>query len=225
MAAIVKANSSLAAGGLAVLRRQFSTTDDGTCNYEADYACLSQFSNAHVGRFRTGSTPPTAIPASMSLLRLASTPKLYDFTSNTQNGVTYFTARYTAASADAGEVITTESQEQRSFSAVVTGTIRVPSGISGNLTNATGEVNVSFDYISTTIRVEAKNPTTLPNVKGSVGREFNLSIGQLGGERPTVLLQYRASTIETESKTRSSRGTYTFSKSSSGIYEVNTGLF
>jgi hypothetical protein len=62
-------------------------------------------------------------------------------------------------------------------------------------------------------------------VKGSVGRAFNLSISSLSGEQPTVLGQYRASTIETQSKTRSSRGTYTFSKSSSGIYEVNTGLF
>jgi hypothetical protein len=217
MAAIVKANSSLSAGGLAVLRRQFSTTDDGTCNYEADYACLSQFANSHVGRFRTGSQPPTAIPASMSLLRLSSTPKLYDFTSNTQNGVTYFTARYTAASADAGEVITTESQEQRSFSAVVPARIRT-AGNFDSLITVEGFVNVSFDYISTTVRVEAKNPITLPNVRGSVGPAFNVSKGTISGVTPLSVGGFSASTVETQSKTRSSRGTYTFSKSSSGIY-------
>lgn len=217
MAAIVKANSSLAAGGLAVLRRSFSTTDDGTCNYEADYACLSQFANNHVGRFRTGSQPPTAIPASMSLLRLSSTPKLYDFTSNTQNGLTYFNGRYTAASRDAGEVITTESQEQRSFSASVIGETRT-AGNFGLPATMTGQVNLSFDYISTTVRVEAKNPRTLTQVRGRVGIPFNFSATQIAGVNPSVVGRFRETTIETQSITRSSRGSYTYSKSSSGIY-------
>ena len=224
MAAIVKANPSLTAGGLAVLRRQYSTTDDGTLNYEADYVCLSQFANNHIGKFRTGAQPPTAIPASMSLLRLDKTPTLYDFSTNTNNGLTYFNARYTAASSDAGEVITTESQEQRSFSAVVTGTIRTPVSGLGGLSTVTGDVSVSFDYISTTVRVEAKNPRTLPNVTGKVGFPFNMSVGLLSGVKPTVLGQYRQSTVETESKTRSSRGTYAYTKSSSGIYEVTQSL-
>ena len=109
MSAIVKANASLTAGGLAVLRREYSTTDDGTLNYAADYCCLSQFANNHIGKFRTGAQPPTAIPASMSQLRIDGTPKLYDLTTNTQNGLTYFNARYSAASLDPGEVIVTES--------------------------------------------------------------------------------------------------------------------
>jgi hypothetical protein len=225
MAAIVKANPSLANGGLAVLRREYSTTDDGTLNYTAEYCCLSQFANNYIGRFRTGATPPTPIPASMSSLRIDGSPKLYDLSTHTQNGLAYFSARYSAASLDGGEVITTESQEQRSFSAVVTGTIRVPSGISGNLTNATGPVNVSFDYISTTIRVEAKNPRALPAVRGKVGLPFNMSISELSGQRPTVLGQFRESAIETQSTTRSSRGNYTYTKSSSGIYEVNQTIF
>ena len=223
MAAIVKANPSLTAGGLAVLRRQYSTTDDGTLNYEAEYACLSQFANNHIGKFRTGTQPPTPIPASMSLLRLEKTPTLYDFSTNTQNGLTYFTARFTAASSDSGEVITTETQEQRSFSAVVTGTIRSPGNLGSTVTTK-GDVNVSFDYISTTVRVEAKNPRVLPEVKGKVGLPFNLSIGNLNGQAATVLGEYRASTIETISKTRSTRGTYTYTKSSSGIYEVTESL-
>ncbi len=219
MAAIVKANSSLAAGGLAVLRRQFSTTDDGTCNYEADYACLSQFANAHVGRFRTGSQPPTAIPASMSLLRLSSVPKLYDFTSNTQNGVTTFTARYTAASSDPGEVITTETTEQRSFGATVAASVQTAGNLGATIT-VSGFVVVSFDYMSKTVRVEAKNPNSLPSVKGSVGLPFNQSIGTISGQRPFLFAAYRQSVIESTSTTRSSRGNYVYSKSSSGIYEV-----
>jgi hypothetical protein len=111
------------------------------------------------------------------------------------------------------------------LSAVVTGTIRVPSGISGNLTNSTGEVNVSFDYISTTIRVEAKNPTTLPNVKGSVGREFTFLSANLAASAQPCFCNTAPARSRRRARPRSSRGTYTFSKSSSGIYEVNTGLF
>jgi len=219
MAAIVKANASLTAGGLAVIRRSYSTTDDGTLTYEAEYCCLAPFANNYIGRFRTGAIPPTPIPASMSQLRLDGTPKLYDLSTNTQNGLTYFTARYSAASRDAGEVITTESQEQRNFSAVVEGSVRTAGNFGTNV-EVTGFVNISFDYISTTVRVEAKNPRTLPDVRGKVGVPFNTSVGQIAGVDAFVGNAWRPATIETSSTTRSSRGSYTYSKSSSGIYEV-----
>jgi hypothetical protein len=224
MASIVKANASLTAGGLAVLRREYSTTDDGTLNYQAYYCCLSQFANNHIGKFRTGAQPPTAIPASMSQLRIDGTPKLYDLTTNTQNGLTYFNARYSAASLDPGEVIVTESTEQRNFSATVTGKIRTPVSGFGGSSIVEGDVNLSFDYISTTVRVEAKNPRALPDIEGTVGLPFNVSVTQLQGLNPVVLGTYRASTVETTSKTRSSRGTYTYTKSSSGIYEVTARI-
>lgn len=224
MASIVKANPSLTAGGLAVLRRSFSTTDDGTCNYEADYCCLSQFANNHIGKFRTGAQPPTAIPSSMSQLRIDGTPKLYDLTTNTQNGLTYFNARYSAASLSEGEVIVTESTEQRNFSATVQGKVRTSLTGLGSSYTQTGDVNLSFDYISTTVRVEAKNPRSLPDAKGTVGLPFNVSASLLFGLTPTLADTYRSSTVETTSKTRSSRGTYTYSKSSSGIYEVTARI-
>lgn len=219
MASIVKANSSLTSGNLAVLRRTFSTSDDGTCNYEADYVCLVQFANNHLGKFRTGSTPPTSIPASMSALRLDGLPELYDVTFRTENGLTYFSARYSAASLDGGEVITTESQEQRAFSAVLEGSIRT-AGNFGSTATQTGFVNVSFDYISTTVRVESKNPRTLPSVKGRVGVPFNKSVGQISGVEATITNGWKAFYVETESVSRSSRGSYTYSKSSSGIYQA-----
>ena len=224
MASIVKANSSLTSGGLAVLRREYSTTDDGTLNYLADYCCLSQFANNHIGKFRTGAQPPTAIPASMSRLRIDGAPKLYDLTTSTQNGLTYFNARYSAASLDPGEVILTESTEQRNFSATVTGSIRTAGNLGTTIT-VEGQVNVSFDYISTTVRVEAKNPRALPEVKGSVGLPFNKSVGEISGQTAFVFGQWRAATVETTSKSRSSRGTYTYTKSSSGIYEVSQRIF
>lgn len=220
MASIVKANPSLTAGGLAVLRRSYSTTDDGTLNYEVDYCCLAKFANNHAGRFRTGAQPPTAIPSGLSLLRLSGTPTLYDCTIRTQNGLTYFEARYSAASNDPGEVITTETSEQRNFSATVSASVQTV-GNNNSTVTVSGFVSISFDYISTTVRVEAKNPTSLPQIRGSVSLPFNRSVGTISGQRPLILSQYRTNFIETTSTSRSSRGISTYSKSSTGIYEVN----
>ena len=223
MAAIVKANPSLTAGGLAVLRRAFSTTDEGVLNYEADYVCLSQYANNHIGKFRTGAQPPTPIPSAMSVLRLDAVPKLYDFQTSTENGLTYFNAKYTSAvlnyDQDASEVITTETSEQRSFSAQIAGSVRVP-GAGGTTSTVEGFTNVSFDYVSYTMRVEAKNSSVLPSVRGRVGLPFNLSVGTISGTSPLLVGKWRASTVEQSSTTKSSRGTYTYSLSSSGIYVV-----
>lgn len=221
MASLVKANPSLTAGGLAVLRRQYSTTDDGTLNYEVDYCCLAQFANNHAGRFRTGAQPPTSVPSGLSLLRLSGTPTLYDCTIRAQNGLTYFEARYSAASNDPGEVITTETSEQRNFSATVSASVQTTGGNNNSPITVNGFVSLSFDYISTTVRVEAKNPNALPFTQGSVSLPFNKSVGTISGVRPLILSQYRINFIETTSTSRSSRGINTYSKSSTGIYEVN----
>lgn len=218
MAAIVKANPSLTTGGLAVLRREFSTTDDGICSYEAEYCCLAQFASNHIGKFKTGAPPPTPVPSSLNLLRLKNTPELYGFTTNTQNGLTYFRAQYSAASLENGEIIYTESEEQRNFSAVVNGYIRGDFTGFGTGTRE-GDVGISFDYISTTVRVEAKNPSGLPDVKGRVGRPFNMAVGKISNVEAIVIGTYRASYVETQSTSRSSRGSYTYSKSSTGIYQ------
>lgn len=219
MAALVKANPSLTAGGLAVMRRQFSTTDDGRLNYEADYVCLAQFANNHVGKFRTKAQPPTPIPAAMSLLRLEATPALYDFNTRTENGLTYFSARYATASLEQTEVITTETSEQRAFSAQITGEVRT-AGNFGTTSTVEGFTNVSFDYISTTVRVESKSDRVILAPKGRVGNPFNLSVGTVAGVTPLLVGKWRETTIETTSTTRSSRGSYSYSASSSGIYEV-----
>ena len=219
MASIVKANASLTAGGIAVIRRQYSTTDDGTCNYEAEYCCLARFANNYIGRFRSGANPITSIPASMSSLRLQGVPKLYDMVTRTERGLTYFSAKYSAASNAPGEVIITESTEQRSFSATVQGSIRT-AGNFGSTATVNGSVGLAFDYMSKTVRVEAKNPRILQRAEGDVGLPFNISIGQISGVTPLVSGTYRKATIESTSTTRSSRGIYTYSKSSSGIYEV-----
>ena len=102
---------------------------------------------------------------------------------------------------------------------MVTGSIRTAGNLGTTITTE-GEVNVSFDYISTTVRVEAKNPRILPEVKGKAGLPFNYSASKINGQSAAISGKFRPSTIETQSTVRSSRGTYTYTKSSSGIYEV-----
>jgi hypothetical protein len=109
MASIVKAKNSLNNGGLAVLKRTFSTADGGQVNYRADYACLSQFANNHTRKFLSGSQPPTSIPSAMLLLNLSEPPALNDLQTETTNGMTYFRASYMAYLPD---VIIETSTEQ-----------------------------------------------------------------------------------------------------------------
>ena len=227
MAAIVKANPSLTAGGLAVLRRQYSTTDDGTLNYEAEYVCISQFANNHIGRFRTGAQPPTPIPASMSQLSLESAPKLYDFSTSTQNGLTYFSARYSAAVRGLAEVTITQSQETRNFSATFENGEGAIYTSTGNVSQiVVGPFTASFDYESTTITCESKSEQSLPDLKGSVGNIRNVSISTIRGTKVNLngRTYWKPQTVESLSSSKSSRGNYTFRKSSSGVYVQADGF-
>lgn len=209
MAAIVKANPSLTAGGLAVLRRSFTTNDDGTMRYEADYCCLSQYAIRWMPSFRTKAQPPTALPAALLQLQLAKTPELYDLQTETANGLTYFKAVYSAGVTT--EVIITEESDVRNFTVTtnraVGYNVSTPGTTNGSTTfveTSTETVTESYDYVSVTVTAEAKN-ANLPQVVGRVEPIGRLPWG------------YKPTTIDRTSKTRSSRGEYTFRKSSSGI--------
>lgn len=222
MAAIVKANSTLTAGGLVVLKRNFSASESGQMNYSAEYLCLAQFASRQTPFFRTGSQPPTPLPANMLLLQLTKTPTLVDLQTQTSNGLTYFTATYSAGVET--DVTITESSEIRNFSY----TVKFPVGFTRRTPRydhigkrqlqadavfvQTGEqvVTYSYDYVSITATASSKN-TTLPNVRGGIGAKFNFNgNGNLAG---------RQTLIETVSKTKNSRGEYTYNKSSSGIIQ------
>jgi hypothetical protein len=211
MAAIVKANPSLTAGGLAVLRRSFTTNDDGTMRYEADYCCLSQYAVRWMPSFRTKAQPPTPLPAALLQLQLAKTPELYDLQTETANGLTYFKAVYSAGVTT--EVIITEESDVRNFTVTATRpvgyNVTTPGTINGStifVQNATETITESFDYISITVTAEAKN-ANLPAVKGRIER--------IGGV--SFPFGYKETTIDRTSKTRSSRGEYTYRISSSGV--------
>ncbi len=216
MASIVKANSSLTNGGLAVLKRGFSTSDDGRMTYAADYCCLSSFAKKWTPYFKIKAQPPTPLPASVLELKLTKTPELSDLQTETMNGLTYFRATYSAGILT--EVVITESSEQRSFSGSVTASVQTVGNL-GSTQTVTGVIAVSFDYISTSVTAQSKNQE-LPAVKGSVGSAFNKQVGTINGIKPLLITGIRSNVVESTSTTKTGSGELTYSKTSTGIYEI-----
>jgi hypothetical protein len=210
MSAIVKANASLMAGGLSVIKRSFTTADDGSMNYDVEYCCLSQFAIKWAPFFRTRAQPPTPLPAALLQLNLTKTPELFNLSTETLNGLTYYRANYSAGVST--EVIITEESDTRNFTVSTNQQVgfwaSTPGTINGSSSFVqTGERTVTntIDYISVTVTAESKN-TNLPAIQGRVE-------GVRG---------YQMKLVERTSKRRDRRGEYTFSKSSSGTIESFT---
>ena len=199
MSSIIRANASLTAGGLAVVTRSYSNDLEGSLNYSVTYVCLDTFAKTNAALFRIGSAPPTALPSHLIALGLQSAPGLTALTTKTDSGLTYFEAQYTSSTTS--EFVITQSEETKVFSAS-----RV---VSANDVDTT--YTLTFDYISRTVSVSATN-TYPPAAKGSVGKPFNV-VGN------TNLVYFRNTTVETKSKSRSSRGNFSYETSSAGIFE------
>jgi hypothetical protein len=205
MSSIIRANASLTAGGLAVTNRSYSNDLEGSLNYSVTYVCLDSFAKTNAALFRIGSTPPTPLPPHLIALDLRTAPGLTSLTTRTENGLAYFDAQY--ASSTNSEFVITESEETKVFSASRLARVN---GVDTTYT-------LTFDYISRTVSVSATN-TFPPALQGSVGRPFNV-VGN------TSYVYYRSTTIETKSKTRSSRGNFSYATNSTGIYEATSQFF
>lgn len=192
MAAIIQANLQLTKGGLAVLSRGYSADDNGQVVYSARYCCLASFASANAARFRIGSSPPTPTPASMTALRLFRPPALSDVKITTENGLTYFDATYNSETV--GEYIVTESDTLTEFSA----------------SNTSGDVirSISFKYYSKTIEVSAAN-TYVQAREAKPGQPFDVRGSGVS---------YKIDTQISFSKTRSSRGGFSYNTRSTGLY-------
>jgi hypothetical protein len=162
----------------------------------------------------------------MLLLQLTKTPTLVDLNTETVSGLTYFRAVYSAGVET--DVTITESTDIKNFSWSVT--FPTQSCYQGNSYSAgslgaaaspsltrpqtfcvtTGEVSITynFDYVSKTVTAQSKNQN-IPNVQGSVS-------GPITGNFPANPGRLRL--VEQTSTTKNSRGEYTYSKSSTGIY-------
>jgi hypothetical protein len=218
MAAIVKANSHLTSGGLSVLRRSFTTSDDGQMTYAVEYMCLRQYAGRWTPSFKTGAEPPTPLPANMLLLDLTKTPTLLALETETTNELTYFRATYSAGVPT--DVTITEASDTRNVSFPITYpvgyTVTVPftlDGATSFVTTGQETLTASFDYISVSVTAEAKN-TRLPKVQGYTGAIFN----QVNTGNLIIGTNVQATTLETTSKTKTRRGEYTYSLTSTGVY-------
>lgn len=227
MGAIVKADSNLSNGGIAVLRRSFTTNRDSTFTYNAEYCCLAEFASRWAGYFRPGAAPPTSVPTEVLTQQLVGSPTLFDVTSETNNGLTYFRASYSAVVESTGtsqsnnedglpdDVTITETSDIRSISWPVTYptgyTVTVPfstTGATSFVTTGTETMTHSFDYVSVSVTVTAKNGEP-GGARGYTGAKFNI----IGDDSVAT-----SSTIETFTRTRNSRGESTYSVTSTGIY-------
>lgn len=238
MAAIVKANSSLTSGGLAVLKRAYSTDKDGKLTYSADYVCLAAYAQRHASRFRTNSAPPTAVPQPVGQLQIAESPRMVDVQIETINGLTYFRAVYVAAGDGDASYSITETSEQRNFQASETKS--VTTGPPGFRTVNEATDFISFDYMSTSVTVSSNNQRlillgdriflpdpanpgrSIGGPRASAGPPFNTrrTRSYTGGStfQNQGRVIYSATVVSSTASTRNSDGTTTYSATSTGIY-------
>jgi hypothetical protein len=203
---IVRANPNLLAGGLGTIRRSVTSQRDGSVVLQAEYVCLTKHAGRWTPFFVRNAPPPLGLPDSLSDLGATSTPKMYDVTTRNENGLTYFTALYSAASSR--EITVTETEEQRNWS----GTVQY--NLNGGYLVFTA--NYSFDYMSKSVTVTGRN-THPGEIEGSAGTPFNRSFIAEGA---SVLKMPTRSRIVSRTKTQSSLGDFSYSTTSTGIYEL-----
>lgn len=202
MAAIIRANAALLAGNMAVLKRDYGTDYEGIFFYDVTYVCLEQFLDRHINKFRPKMPPPTAMPANFSLFNFSSEPVLWDVSITSANGLSYIAAKYSTNTNQ--EITVTQTSEERAYYATKDG---------GNDEESSF---ISFDYIAVSVTVTSVN-TQQPAIKAYPGTVFNF---RSGGPK-FAEIRYYPNTIFSSSKSRSSRGQYSFSVTSTGIYGEN----
>lgn len=207
MAAIVKANSSLTAGGLAVLGRNISASDSGQVVYTVNYACLSQYADTWAQSFKSGAQPPTPLPVAMLRLDLTRTPQLTELQSQSSNGLTYFNATYSAGIAS--DLVITRSSETRNISWVASDVELEPGFVRRTV--------ASFDYISTSVTVEGTN-STIQKIDGTVSDCFNARNVNANDVLSNKVANLEKRVVVSTSIRKNRKGEYLNSVTSTGIY-------
>ncbi len=179
-----------------LLKETLDASDSGQATYSAAYCCLRSYAGVWMPRFRSGTTPVTPIPQEILALPLTRQPTLIDVSTESANGLFYFNATYSAGIES--DVVITTSTDVRNISWIA--------GYKG-----TQRITASFDYVSTSVRATATN-SEVPIIEGSVGPPFNARLTTQG------LTAVRTDTIVQTSRTRSNRGEYQNSVTSTGIY-------
>ena len=161
MPALVKANSNLVGGNVALVSYAFRDSSDLTVTIDAEFCALS---GANVDAlFRIGSTIPPALRQASGFAELLTQKRVQDDPALTScevviaNGLKRFVCSYVSraqaasgdSAADSGQEVSL-STDLRSFS--------------GSSTAANGVSNsFSFDYYATTATIEYNNPSAAPS--------------------------------------------------------------
>lgn len=137
MANTVQTNSSLAAGGRAVVSRKLQRAADGVYTVQAEFVCLPAYLSTHLSDFSKGSTVS-------GISTPNGTAKVVSVDWRTENGLSYISAQFAAVHAVSTYDVVSISRAPRSFSATKDdGTSR------------------SFDYWASTVTITGNVATAI----------------------------------------------------------------
>lgn len=210
MPSTIIATPQLSLGGLVLLSQNASFQDDGTHDYKAEYACLTQFASQHTGKFVVGAPPPISRPAHLA----RSNVQLYDISIDSDKGVTYFRAAYGGFDTT---VERSETEEVKSFAAAKT----------FRFTNSTIYYRLSFDYVAKSVSRTSKSGylfTDLQPGEQLVGLPFNIKQSRSVEGTPVSFANnnfpvlYKKDVVVQRSNTRAANGVTTYTTTSTGVY-------
>lgn len=201
MPSTIIATTELAQGDLVLLSQSANFSTDGTEDYRATYACLSQFTHLHAGKFVRKAGPPKAIGSGLQRNVL----ELYNVEIVRERGITYFNASYGGHDLTVFEE--TETETLKTFSE----TVSQPDTFTNNI--VTG--SLTFDYISKTVTVTSKFfYRRTKKMNQLVSYPFNIVTS---GKRK---VSYRITEVVTQSVATAASGQKTYTTNATGIYVV-----
>lgn len=96
MPSLVKANSSLAQGGISLLEQSVETRSANELVISARFVALKDFRDAWAARLQPGSLSPVPLDYAGNALSASNQPRLNQVSINTQAGLTYFSCQFSA---------------------------------------------------------------------------------------------------------------------------------
>lgn len=230
MPAIIKSNSSLAAGNISLVDQSFSVSGSNDLVLKAKYLCLASYAQQWSAQLVIGVPPPVAAPSAISSYNLQRPLALSDVSVNIASGLAHFDCTFSAPRivtgadiADDLEIGETSSVELRQFqgSALQVYTYK------GKTYSFGTKVSYNFDYYAETKTLSASHndiydigETVLVTGNLYISDPFNLILPQSwkGFRWQTThnkFVEYR------REKSKSSTGSYRYSITASIRYRYN----
>jgi hypothetical protein len=123
MAALVKTSTSLATGGLTLLRQEISVQSASEITLNAEYICLPAYADTWTQRLRVGAPTPLPAPTATSYYNLLSPLALASVSQNIAQGLCYFSCTFSAPR-DATTPVDSENPTAPQFETTVTSIVQ-----------------------------------------------------------------------------------------------------